>query len=41
MRIDHQQRRPAETGRVHQHPFPDRHPLRLQEVQQARLDRRS
>ena len=41
MRIHDQQRRPAEAGGVHQYAFPDGHPVRFQEVEQARLDRRS
>ncbi len=32
MRVDHQQCRTAEAGRLHQHPFPDRKPVCLQEV---------
>src|SRR6266480_3604720 len=41
MWIDHQQCRPPEAGFLHQHPLPDRDPLRLQEVKQDQLDRRS
>ena len=42
MRIHDQQHRPAEAGGVHQYAFPDGHPgARFQEVEQARLDRRS
>ena len=41
MWIDHQQRRPSEAGCLYQYPFSDRDPFRLQEIQQAQLDRRS
>ena len=41
MRLDHQQRRAPEADRLHQHPLPDREPLRLEEIQQDQLDRRS
>ena len=41
MRLDHQQCRAAEADRLHQHPLPDREPLRFQEVEQDQLDRRS
>ena len=41
MRLDHQQCRAPEAGRLHQHPLPDREPLRLQEGEQDQFDRRS
>ena len=41
MRLDHQQCRAPEADRLHQHPLPDREPLRLEEVGQDQCDRRS
>ena len=40
MRLDHQQCRAAEADFLHQYPFPDREPFRLEEGKQARQDRR-